>query len=44
MSREDLIDEICNMENENPRIYDDWTTEELQELYLNLKGLSRSKL
>lgn len=41
MSRDELIEEICEIENDNPRIYDDWSTEELQELYLNLKGLSR---
>lgn len=41
MDRHELIEEICEMENENPRIYEDWSTEELQELYLNLKGLSR---
>ena len=41
MSRDELIEEICEIKNDNPRIYDDWSTEELQELYLNLKGLSR---
>lgn len=41
MDRHELIEEICEMENENHRIYEDWSTEELQELYLNLKGLSR---
>ena len=41
MDRHELIEEICEMEKENPRIYEDWSTEELQELYLNLKGLSR---
>lgn len=41
MDKEDLINEICEIENDNPRIYEDWSVEELQELYLNLKGLSR---
>lgn len=41
MDRHELIKEICEMENDNPRIYEDWSIEELQELYLNLKGLSR---
>lgn len=41
MDRNELIEEICEMENDNPRIYEDWSIEELQELYLNLKGLSR---
>lgn len=41
MSRDEIIAEICEIENDNPRIYEDWTTEELQELYINLKGLSR---
>ena len=41
MSRDEIITEICEIENDNPRIYEDWTTEELQELYINLKGLSR---
>ena len=39
MSREEIIAEICEIENDNPRMYDDWTVEELQELYINLKGL-----
>lgn len=41
MDRYELIEEICEMENDNPRIYEDWSIEELQELYLNLKDLSR---
>jgi hypothetical protein len=41
MDRYELIEEICEMENDNPRIYEDWTIEELLDLYLNLKGLSR---
>lgn len=35
-TREDLIEEICRLENSNPKEYENWTTEELQELALNL--------
>lgn len=36
MTKEDLIKAICEAEKSDPKEYEDWTVEELQELALNL--------
>lgn len=36
MTREDLIAAICKAEKSDPKEYESWTVEELQELAINL--------
>jgi hypothetical protein len=38
MDREELIKAVCEITFDKPEYYEDWSTLEIQELYLNLWG------